>query len=139
MTNRGAAESSIKRGKVILHEAEGLSAAGHWSLSVRRSQESVELALKGALAWAGIDVPKVHDVGPLLRQHADRFPPEFAVAIPHLASTSRALRAEREISFYGDPESGIPPEDLYGEDDALEALRKACFVLGQCQSLLCID
>lgn len=136
MTNHGAAESSIKRAKVVLQEAETLSAAGHWSLSVRRSQESVELALKGALAWAGIDVPKVHDVGPLLRQHADRFPPQFSDAIPKLASMSRALRAEREISFYGDPESGIPPEELYGEEDALEALRKARFVLGHCQSLI---
>ncbi len=52
-----------------------------------------------------------------------RFPPQFAEAIPQLASMSRTLRAERELSFYGDPESGIPPEELYTEDDALEALR----------------
>ena len=68
-----------------------LSAAGHWNLVVRRSQESVELALKGALAWAGIAIPKVHDVGPLLRQHGDRYPAGFAEAIPQLASMSRAL------------------------------------------------
>ncbi len=63
MTNRGAAENSIKRAGIALQEAEALSAAGHWNLSVRRCQESVELALKGALAWAGVEVPKVHDVG----------------------------------------------------------------------------
>lgn len=138
MTNRGAAESSMRRAGIVLQEAEALSAAGHWSLSVRRSQESVELALKGALTWAGMDVPKVHDVGPLLRQHAGRFPVQFAGALPQLASMSRALRAEREISFYGDPESGIPPEELYREDDALEALRKARFVLEQCRALIAV-
>jgi HEPN domain-containing protein len=78
----------------------------------------------------------VHDVGPLLRLNATRYPQLFAEAIPQLASISRALRAEREISFYGDPESGIPPEELYGTDDALEALRKARFVLGHCQGVL---
>ncbi|MDP2871693.1 MAG: HEPN domain-containing protein [Bacillota bacterium] len=136
MTNRGAAENSIKRAGIVLQEAEALSAAGHWNLSVRRCQESVELALKGALAWAGVEVPKVHDVGPLLRLNVGRFAPQFAEAIPQLASISRALRAERELSFYGDPESGIPPEELYTEDDALEALRKARFVLDQCKGIL---
>ncbi len=136
MTNHGVAESSFKRAKIVLDEADGLSAAGHWNLAVRRSQESVELALKGALAWAGLAVPKVHDVGPLLKQHADRFPAGFAEAVQQLASISRGLRAEREVSFCGDPESGIPPEDLYGPEDAREALQKAGFVLEQCQALL---
>lgn len=136
MTNHGAARNSIKRAEVVLNEAQSLAVAGHWNLSVRRSQESVELALKGALSWAGIDVPKVHDVGPLLKENAARFPSGFAGAVQQLASMSRALRAEREISFYGDPESGIPPEELYSEDDAREALRKAQFVLGQCRGLL---
>ena len=33
---------------------------------VRESQEVVELALKGMLRWAGVDPPKIHDVGDLL-------------------------------------------------------------------------
>lgn len=136
MTNRGAAENSVKRAEIVLNEAGTLAAEGHWNLAVRRSQESVELALKGALSWGGIDVPKVHDVGPLLRENAMRFPGAFAGVITQLASMSRSLRAEREMSFYGDPESGIPPEELYGEDDAKEALRKARFVLERCKGLL---
>ena len=138
MTNHGAAENSLRRARIVLQEAEALSAAGHWNLCVRRSQESVELALKGALAWAGIDVPKVHDVGPMLKANAGRFPAQFAEAIPRLASISRSLRAEREISFYGDPESGIAPEELYSADDALEALRNARFVIEQCVPLLSV-
>lgn len=62
----------------------------------------------------------------------------FAGAIRQLASISRALRAEREISFYGDPESGIPPEELYSEDDAHEALGRARFVLEECRALLSV-
>ncbi len=43
--------------------------------SVRRSQEAVELALKGLLRMLEIDCPKNHDVGELvLQQVVDKFP-----------------------------------------------------------------
>ncbi|MFN3742682.1 MAG: HEPN domain-containing protein [Anaerolineales bacterium] len=79
-----------------------------WNLTLRRAQEAVELALKGALWWAGLEVPRIHDVGVVLRQNRHRFPPEFAAHIPKLASISRALAAERERSFYGDEELSLP-------------------------------
>lgn len=53
-----------------------------------------------------------------------------------VASISRLLRAEREISFYGDEQSGVPPESLYTREDALEALSKAQEVLSECQKLI---
>jgi HEPN domain-containing protein len=46
------------------------------------------------------------------------------------------LRAEREISFYGDEQSGVLPESLYTKEDALEALAKAREVLNECQKLI---
>jgi HEPN domain-containing protein len=138
MTNHGAAKRSVERAGIVLREADAMHAAQHWNLAVRRSQESVELALKGALTWAGVEVPRVHDVGPLLRQTEGRFPAAFAKEIPRLASISRALRAEREISFYGDPESGIAPEELYTEEDAREALSKARFVLKECTAMIMV-
>ncbi|NIN96333.1 MAG: DNA-binding protein, partial [Anaerolineae bacterium] len=39
-------------------------------------------------------------------------------------------------SFYGDEESGLPPEMLYDELDAVEALEKATFVLEACRRLI---
>ena len=50
----------------------------------------------------------VDDVGMFLRRHHNRFPAEFARQIPRLASISRTLAVERERSFYGDEESGLP-------------------------------
>jgi HEPN domain-containing protein len=90
----------------------------------------------GALLWAGIDVPRIHDVGGILRQHEDRVPRDFQQALSSLASISRSLRAEREIAFYGDEESGLPPEMLYVQGDADEALDKAGFVLMQVEKLV---
>lgn len=127
---------ALDRAGVILDEARNMQNRGVWNLVVRRCQEAVELALKGALQWAGLEVPRVHDVGAVLRQHPDRFPSDFRASIPKLASISRALRAEREISFYGDEESGLPPEMLYDADDAAEALAKSTFVLDACRGLL---
>ncbi|NIN96332.1 MAG: HEPN domain-containing protein, partial [Anaerolineae bacterium] len=88
MNNREAASLALKRAEVIFNEAESLRAKGVWNLVVRRAQEAVELALKGALLWAGLAVPWVHDVGAFLRQNRRRFLPEFARQIPRLASLS---------------------------------------------------
>ena len=137
MTNREAALFSLKRAKTILEEAKMLFERKAWNLVVRRSQESVELALKAVLIWAGTDVPKLHDVSRPLRENMDKFPNWFHKLIPRLTSISRSLRAEREMSFYGDEESGTPPEMLYFEEDALEALKKAEFVLESSRRLIC--
>jgi len=136
MNNHEAALLSLQRAEVILEEARALTKRGAWNLVVRRSQEAVETALKGALLWAGIQSPHLHDVGPVLRTHSARFPESFNAIIPRLASISRSLRGEREKSFYGDEESNLPPETLYTEEDAGEALKKAEFVIEQCQKLI---
>ena len=136
MNNREAAGLALERAEVILSEAASLRAKGVWNLVIRRAQEAVELALKGALLWAGLGAPWIHDVGVFLRQNRSRFPDKFARQIPRLASLSRALGVERERSFYGDEESGLPPEMLYEELDAAEALEKATFVLETCRQLI---
>jgi HEPN domain-containing protein len=135
MTNHEASRHDFARATVILNEARSLAGAGHHNLVVRRAQEAVELALKGCLRWAGIEVPRVHDVGPFLKDSAYRFPAAFRQLIPDLASISRSLKVERETSFYGDPETGLPPEDLYSARDAADALGKADTVLEACSLL----
>ena len=136
MNNQDVAWLNLHRAEVILEEARSLKVKKAWNLVVRRAQEAVESALKGALLWASLEVPRVHDVGTFLRQHSNRFPPGFAQQIPRLASISRTLAVERARSFYGDEESGLPPEMLYSEQDATEALEKAVFVLDVCRQSL---
>ena len=136
MTQRDWALQDFRRAELILAKAQAYFQKGAWNLVVRRSQEAVELALKAALRFVGVDPPRMYDVGPSLREHASKFPRDFATAIPRLASISRALRNERETSLYGDPEAGIPPEALYFEEDAREALEKAEFVFKICRELL---
>lgn len=136
MNPNNALERMLARAAIIIQEAEYLKEKEAWNMVVRRSQESVELALKSALLWARIEVPHIHDVGPILKEYSDRYPEPFKTRIPRLASISRLLRAEREISFYGDEQSGVPPESLYTREDALEAIFKAREVLSECQKLI---
>ena len=101
----------------VLHAREAFSDV------VRESQELVELALKGMLRWAGIDPPKIHDVGDLLLQFADRFQGLSAEELADLARASSELRCEREFSFYGDID--FIPTDEYDAEDADTAIDQA--------------
>jgi HEPN domain-containing protein len=136
LNNIQYAQSLLKQAIIILDEAKMLKEKKFWNLVIRRCQEAVELALKSSLIFVGIQPPRVHDVGPILKEHSEKFPLEFRQHIPRLASISRSLRAEREISFYGDDISGLSPETLYTSDDAEEVLEKAKFVIEKCQELI---
>ncbi|MGC9105564.1 MAG: HEPN domain-containing protein [Thermoprotei archaeon] len=107
-----------------------------YNITVRFCQEAVELALKASLRLVGVEVPKFHDVGPVLKVNADRFPPWFKEKVDLYASYSRTLRREREPSMYGDEETGTPPELLYSEYDGREALRMATEVVQAVRKLL---
>jgi hypothetical protein len=77
-------------------------------------------------------VPKVHDVSGALRRNVGRLPPKLAAAIDTLVSTSRHLREEREVAFYGDEETDTDAESLFSRADADDALAKARTVLKLC-------
>jgi len=136
MSNHDMARAMLRRAEAIMEGARFLYEKGYWNLVVRRCQEAVELSLKAALIWAGVEVPRSHDVGPWLRRESGRFPEFFRKIIPKLASISRTLRAERELSFYGDEASGVPAEDLYSQEDADMYLREAEEVIEVCQRLI---
>jgi HEPN domain-containing protein len=125
-----------RRAETVLREAERLCADGAWNLVVRRCQEAVELALKGALRAAGAEIPKVHDVSAALRRHADRLHPSLRESIDVLTEASRQLREERELAFYGDEESGTEAEALFNEQDASDALARAGDVVHRCSVAL---
>lgn len=136
MTNREMAEGLLSQAAEIFLEAESLRGRGVWNLVVRRSQEVVELALKAALRTAGLEVPQIHDVGIILKDHREKFPEAFRKEIDRFASISRRLRREREVSFYGDEETGAPPQRLYTEGEARVAVEEAGYVLDRCRELL---
>jgi HEPN domain-containing protein len=136
MTNEQIAISALNPATRILGEAKRYRNDGAWSLAIRRSQEAVELALKGVLRFLGLEVPKVHDASGFLRRYRGRLPPYLADNLDRITRISRTLREEREISFYGDEEAGFTPEELYTEDDADKAVSDATFIFDLCERVI---
>ena len=73
---------------------------------------------------------------PALKANRGKFPSWFRGQIGRLALISRLLRHEREPSMYGDEESGIPPDHLYGFEDARWAFGEANYVMEVVEELL---
>ena len=136
MNNIALAMSNIEQALERLNHAREALRSGNHPYVVRQCQEAVELSLKGSLRFVGVEPPKWHDVGPILRKEVGRFPEEFRKEIDILASTSRSLRKERELAMYGDEVIGVPPEELYSRYDAEESLKKAEYVVNTAVGLL---
>ncbi len=130
------AASYINEGKIRLKTARSALRKRQYSFAIRQSQECVELYLKGVLRFVGIDPPKWHDVGVILRNERERFPDWFKISIDKLALISRELRREREPSMYGDSDLNLPASELYTKLDAKEAVKNANFVANVCKKLL---
>jgi len=79
----------------------------------------VELALKGLLRACGIDPPRIHDVADVLLAERDRLPSILSAHLDRMATTSRSLRRDRELAFYGAED--LTPSSFYREADARAA------------------
>ena len=127
MRNRTLAADHVRRAEVRLRALDVLYEAGSWADVVRESQEAVELALKGLLRAAGVDPPRVHDVGDVLEAERGRLPAALAGDVERLAAASRDLRRDRELAFYGAED--LTPSDFYREPDAAAARAAARLVV----------
>lgn len=123
MRNRTLAMDYLERARLRLSAIEVLMEGAGWADVVRESQEVVELALKGLLREVGVDAPRVHDLGPVLRAERSRLPGELAPHVDELASVSRSLRRDRELAFCGAED--LTPGEFYSRDDAERAFTAA--------------
>lgn len=125
--NIDAARSMIKEAKDCLEEAQRAHSRSSYNLAVRRSQETVELTMKGILRLIGIEYPKVHDVGDVFIEQMIRFFQDLD-NLKKIALISKRLAKDREPSFY--------MERIYSETIAKEAVDDAEFVYGYIEKLL---
>ena len=123
MTNGSLAESYLLKATKRLKILPVLLDEEAYSDVVREAQEIVELALKGMLRQVGVEPPRWHDVGSILREHRDRLPDIVGAEVDRLAAISASLRKDRELSFYGDID--FIPTEHYSKQDAEHALADA--------------
>lgn len=119
MKNTGLARDYLRRARVRLAALDVLFDGESWADVVRESQEIVELSLKGLLRSAGIDPPRIHDVSKILLAEGDRLPAKLQCDLEWLADTSRHLRRDRELAFYGAED--LTPSGFYSRADAAGA------------------
>jgi hypothetical protein len=127
MTNLDLAASYLRKARVRLEMLSLLKQRESYSDVVREAQETVELATKAMLRRVGIDPPKWHDVSGIISENRSRFPRLTDGEILRIAEVSKALRRDRELSFYGDIDF-IPSEE-YSLADAETAIDSARFVV----------
>lgn len=123
MRNLDLAHDYLKRAGVRLGALDVLYGGESWADVVRESQEVVELALKALLRASGVDVPRVHDVSPILMAERTRLPEGLAPHLDELADASRQLRRDRELAFNGAED--LTPSAFYARTDADRALSYA--------------
>lgn len=123
MTNKEEGRKLIREAERIFNrEVNASLRSSDWNLAVRRSQETVEMALKGALKILGIDYPKVHDVGAVFAEQARKKIERLDErTVERIREISSKLAKERAPSFYFEKE--------YSEKDARMASEDASFVL----------
>lgn len=123
MNNHEKGEALISRARRIVSiDLEGAMRAGDFNMVVRRAQEAVELALKGALAELGIEYPKVHDVGGVFADAVRKKVGDVDIGkLARIGQISTRLSEVRAPAFYG--------EKLYDETEAMESRQDALFVL----------
>ena len=119
MRNRELARDYLRRAKVRLAAVDVLFDAESWPDVVRESQEIIELTLKGLLRSCGVEPPRLHDVSRILVAESDRLPTDLLCDVDWLADTSRQLRRDRELAFYGAED--LTPSDFYSPADAVHA------------------
>jgi HEPN domain-containing protein len=128
MRNRDLAADYVRRADARLRALDVLFEAESWADVVRESQEVVELALKGLLRNAGVDPPRIHDVGDVLLAERSRLPAAIVGDLETLSNASRELRRDRELAFYGTED--LTPSAFYRKSDAEAARHAARTVVG---------
>lgn len=126
MKNDIAGKSYIEDAKIILEEAEESFKKGYHHRTIRKCQESVELALKGILRIVGIEYPKSHRIGRTLQDSALKEKIDEKT-IEKIIEISNRLADEREIALYGSDTSSA--KDMFDEDDASEALADTHYIM----------
>jgi HEPN domain-containing protein len=121
--NDDLAKDYVRRAGSRLRALEVLMAERSWADVVREAQEIVEITLKALLRACRIEVPRVHDVSPVLLDNRELLPREIDARLEELVRISRSLRRDRELAFYGSED--LTPSEFYKEEDAATALAQA--------------
>jgi HEPN domain-containing protein len=111
-----------------IQHAEGSFEREIWNMSIRRSQEAVELELTAVLALLGIHYPKSHDQAPLLMRVLKMKGFDIGFDAEKIEEISIDLSRKRGPALH--------QEEGYNKDVAIDAIKDAKFVLNCMDELI---
>ena len=129
MYNDALAADYLKRAASRIRAVETLAEEESWADVVRESQEIVEITLKALLRMHRIEVPRIHDVSPIILDNRDVFSVKIQANVEKLTRISKSLRRDRELAFCGSED--LTATTFYSKEDADEALESARWVYQQ--------
>jgi HEPN domain-containing protein len=135
MNSYEMAEDYLKRAERCLREAESAFAENDYPMAVRRSQECIELSVKGILRAATIEFPKEHDVSEVLTNTdwlAMGFPNWFIDKVERMAKIMREITPKRGPAMYGFEKEMRPPSSVFSQEDGQKATNEARFIFETC-------
>ena len=128
MRNDKTAKSHLADAEIILEEACYSLKKGHYHRVIRKCQESTELAVKGVFRYLGLEYPKSHLLGRVVKKELSKYGLFQREELKHIANISDSLAFDREPAFYGSPD-GIPAGELFDQEDAEEAIEETQWII----------
>jgi len=123
MKNRSLTKDYIKRAGIRLEALQVLFDRGGYADVVREAQEIVELVSRALVRHVGAEPARVHDVSAQLTEVRSRIAEQHQAGLDLLIATSRELRRDRELAFYGTED--LTPSEFYSRADAERAFAQA--------------
>lgn len=139
MNSYDMAEDYVKRAGRCLGEAENALREGDYPMAIRRSQECVELSIKGILRAVSIEFPQEHDVSDVLMSvEWERIgsPGWFLGRTEDMARIMREITPKRGPAMYGFEAEMKPANAIFSRDDGVKATTDGRFVFETCERFL---
>lgn len=130
MRNVRMAKDYAERAMWVLREAEQALAAGNYAISVRRSQEALELSAKAALRRLGVEYPHEHDVSEALDAVSSRLPDDLRERLDEIKELLAELARVRGPALYGYEVEGVPASEAFTRVYASKTLDRIRMVVG---------
>jgi len=126
----------IYRADRCLKEAEIAISESDFAGAVRRSQESLELAVKAVLRSMGVEYPHEHDVGEALDLIQDRLPFSLRSEVNKLKELLTELSRVRGPAFYGYEREGIPASKAFSKEYAHTTCSEVKRLVQECSTFI---
>ncbi len=139
MNSYDMAEDYLKRSERCLREAENALKEDDYPMAIRRSQECIELSVKGILRVVSIEFPKEHDISDVLISppwEKIGSPKWFVERIEEIAKIMQEITPKRGPAMYGFEREMKPASSIFSIEDGQKATQNARFVYEICIKFL---